>query len=453
MKIDSDKFSLPFVLEKHPLFMERADFIMKYLNGLEYFIRRYVESDLIALKMFENYKHVFLQSGDIYKRIGENKIACAIKNILGLKFKGFKFLSFRHVFIFDLVILAGQNKESSAFSVVRDLKPYLSKKEQVKVSNMVNCLFQRHSTEEKYYLTDYHFKSWQSICLFNDMPKRTIMISSNMSSGKSALVNALAGKKINRSMHDACTSKLHVVYDKPFEDNFIYKADKELTFNANLQTLMEYDVDNNDDSIYVSSYFRFIGSKKFRLCVIDSPGVNNSMDNKQEEIKNLIFTQNFDLFLYVINAEYLGTNDDYTYLQFLKNNIGNRRIIFVLNKLDKFRLAEDNIEETIEELKKRLKNFGFENPCVCPVSAYSGLLAKSKLYNYDLSDEDNDEYELLTHKFTNKEYDLSKYYSEKLRKTVNENIKKEQEKHQDALALLNNSGILCLETILHGEEI
>jgi GTPase Era involved in 16S rRNA processing len=404
------------------------------------------------LKIFENYKLVFLQNSEKYQRIGKKKIISAIKNVLGLKFKIFKILSFRHIFILDLIIICHKNKLSS-FSLLKNLKPYLSKKEQGKISDMIDCLFQNYNTEKKYYLTDYHFQSWRNICLFKDMPKRTVMISSNMSSGKSTLVNALVGKKINRTMHAACTSKLHFIYDKPFEDNFIYKADKELTFNADPQTLMEYNTDNKDDLIYISSYFRFIGSKNYRLCVIDSPGVNNSMDNKQKEMKKLIFSQDFDIFLFVMNAEYLGTTDDYTYLKFLKNNIGNRKIVFVLNKLDKFRLPEDNIEESIDGLRKHLENSGFENPRVYPVSAYSGLMAKRKLYNYDLSDEDNDEHEFLSCKFMNTEYDLSKYYSEKLRKTVMENIKKEQEGYQATLTLLNNSGMLCLETMLHGEEI
>jgi hypothetical protein len=153
--------------------------------------------------------------------------------------------------------------------------------------------------------------------------------------------------------------------------------------------------------------------------------------------------------LYIINAEYIGTTDDLSYLQYLKASLGNKKIWFVVNKLDRFRLSEDSIEESIVKIRERMASLGFDNPVVCPISAYTGLLAKIKMFDNDLSESNIDENELLSKKFSRKEYDLSKYYSDKIINTAKQFIENAGDEYKKELTLLYNSGLLCLETMLY----
>lgn len=60
------------------------------------------------------------------------------------------------------------------------------------------------------------------------------------------------------------------------------------------------------------------------------------------------------------------------------------KVIFVLNKLDEFRIAYDDIFMSINNVKKDLIIMGFENPVICPISAYFALLIKMKANDMNL---------------------------------------------------------------------
>lgn len=59
-----------------------------------------------------------------------------------------------------------------------------------------------------------------------------VIITANMSAGKSTLLNALVGKKVNKTQNDACTAKIHKIVNKPFEDNLCYELDYLLDLDA-----------------------------------------------------------------------------------------------------------------------------------------------------------------------------------------------------------------------------
>lgn len=60
----------------------------------------------------------------------------------------------------------------------------------------------------------------------------------------------------------------------------------------------------------------------------------------------------FDFLVYVINSTQPFINDDVQYLNFIYKNVQNRKIIFLVNKLDDFDLES----ESIESLKKIYSN-------------------------------------------------------------------------------------------------
>jgi ribosome biogenesis GTPase A len=452
MNLDPKRFCISHCLAKHPLLLEKVTDRFKYLNALAYFIDKYASRDKITKAMFENYKNAFIKTGEIYTKKEGKEVIADIKSIIRYRLKWFKPFSFRYILLCDIFTLIYPASEEKAVKIIEEIQAYLRKKSRRNISALSEVLLTEKNIEKEFCLAEYHIDCWRKNKIFLHLPLKKIMVSSNMSSGKSTLINALAGKRINRSMNEACTSKLHYIYYKPYEDNYTYEYDYDLDMNADVATLMENNYKNTESFISVASYFRYCNNKDIRLCIIDSPGVNNSLDTTQDEMKKMIVSQDVNVLLYIINAEYIGTTDDFMYLQYLqKTNIA-KKIWFVINKLDRFRSSEDSIDESIVKVREWLSLMGFEKPAVFPVSAYTGFLAKRKLFDDDLEETALEEYEHLLKKFKRDEYDLSMYYDIETRNLARSFVDKSGEKHEIELNLLYHSGLLCLETMLYQGE-
>jgi ribosome biogenesis GTPase A len=433
------------------LLKEKIKMRLKYLNVLAGFIEKYACKDMFSHAALETYKVAFMFDDGEFERIDRKKIPVYFKNLLRYRFRLFERYSFRYVLLCDLIMLISPEDKSKAALITREIKSAV-KISKTSIDNLYEQFFEGQSSGKMLTLTKYHLECWNKDKLFRQLPEKKIMISSNMSSGKSTLINAIIGKRINRSMNEACTAKLHFIHDKAFEDNYIYKCDYTMNMNADIDALMEDNQKNKSNFVFSASYFRFRGEKESRLCLIDSPGVNNSLDKTQEEIKHLIVSQDFDVFVYVINSEYIGTTDDLTYLQYIQLYLMGKKIVFVMNKLDRFRLYEDNIEESVARTRERLTSLGFNNPVVCPISAYTGFLAKRKVYDNDLDESALDEYDFLKKKFNHPEYDLSKFYDDETRTAAEGYLRKADKKSTDELTLVYKSGLLCFEILLYNGE-
>ena len=71
--------------------------------------------------------------------------------------------------------------------------------------------------------------------------------------------------------------------------------------------------------------------------------------------------KDYDVLLYVFNAENISSTDNFNYLNYIFRNKKDNKIIFVINKLDSFRKGEDSIEDTVMNVNKELKKIGFTN--------------------------------------------------------------------------------------------
>jgi hypothetical protein len=238
MKFDGDRFCLPLCLTEHPLLKEKSLIRLEYLNALTDFIKKYAGKDIFSHAAFETYKAAFMFDSNEFEKTTEGKTPANFKKLLGFRIRNFKFFSFRYVLLFDLIMLICPEDKANAALITREIKSAV-KILKTRMDDLYELLFEGHSFEKAFSLAEYHLECWNRVKCFRNLPKKRIMISSNMSSGKSTLINAIVGKRINRSMNEACTSKLHFIYEKAFEDNYIYKCDYTMNMNADIDALMK----------------------------------------------------------------------------------------------------------------------------------------------------------------------------------------------------------------------
>lgn len=203
-----------------------------------------------------------------------------------------------------------------------------------------------------------------------------VIVTATMSAGKSAFINSLTGKYICLSRNMACTSKIHNIVNKAFEDGYSYEYDHDLEMTAGREELMNDNALNTSDRIVVGTHFSGFLEKQ-RIVISDSPGVNYS-ENEEHRIiaERLIKGRNYHLLIYVMNATQLSTSDEEEHLNYIKSIVGRTPVFFVINKIDSFNVEEEDLGAAIRHQKKYLEEKGFRSPVVCPVSARAGYLSK-----------------------------------------------------------------------------
>ena len=218
----------------------------------------------------------------------------------------------------------------------------------------------------------------QNIDFIRSTPLR-ILITANMSAGKSTLINALVGKKISLVQTMACTSKIHTIISKPFEDGVSSEYDYDLSLSASLEDLMNDNEENQSSRITVGTYFNGELSGK-RLILLDSPGVNASEHPEHREItEKMIRSRKYKVLIDVLNSTNLSSNDEKKHLENIRKWIGRSTVVFVLNQADKLIDEGEDYLKTIEDQRVYLTSLGFKHPIICPVSSRAAYLAKKSL--------------------------------------------------------------------------
>lgn len=267
-----------------------------------------------------------------------------------------------------------------------------------------------------------------------------IMVTANMSAGKSTLINALVGKNICKMQNMACTSKIHHIIAKLSEDYAVSKHDYSISIDANINELHSNNEKNPKEIVYIGSHFHSSLSG-LRLVLRDSPGVNSSENYDHTEVtQHSIQTYKNDLLIYVMNATQLCTCDEEDYLKFIANHSPKaKRKIFVINKIDQLLSEDEDVDAIIERQMKFLTANGFVDPIICPVSARAAYLARKseteslsrieqrELYNY------MDKFEMNS---------LERYY------TQNGVVLDAIDESDEVQKLLKNCGFLYFEQVI-----
>lgn len=261
-----------------------------------------------------------------------------------------------------------------------------------------------------------------------------ILVTATMSAGKSTLINAITGKNICAAQNLACTSKIHTIISKPFDDRLKSYFYEDSSYAQSADEQLKDDLSSWDA---VSLFFNGTLQGQ-RLLFFDSPGVNSSMNEDHMKIsRDMIASKKYNLLLYVLNATQLGTTDDEEHLKFIAEHIGDIKVIFIMNKADQLLSEETPIADVIARQREFLISKGFQDPMIYPVSARAAFLAK-KSQSCQLTRSEQREFNNYVDKF--EEMSLSTYYRENL------GCDRFPISHDEAKDLIRDCGLIYLES-------
>ncbi len=330
---------------------------------------------------------------------------------------------FCYLMPFDLTIMLGfhdklvHTKKSAAiidtmasdFKLSREAAAFLERELEAGLGDEAAWKDVMGHREVKKYLP--YLKMVRDNIMFIKRQPYNILITATMSAGKSTLLNAFAGKDISLVQTMACTSKIHTIISKPFEDGVVSEHDYDMFMNASTEELLRDNENNKSSKIMVGTYFNSeLGGQ--RMILYDSPGVNSSEHPEHADIcQDMIHSGKYRLMIYVLNAAQLGTTDEERHLETVAKSLGRARIIFVLNKADQPISREEDINGVIERQRRFLSEKGFCNPVICPVSAEAAYLVK-KSRSEGLTRLEQRGMEMYMNKF--ERYSLAPYYEQQL---------------------------------------
>lgn len=442
-------FYVALDLMNHPVKNEKVKYKEGYINALGYFIYKYSKDNKNVEIILNKYIETFFNINKGYEiNFNNKKWINDVKKTCKFKFKGFKLFTYRFVFVCDCLFITAFNDEILGKKVLDEFKTIFNSRHHKALDELYKVLYNGKSSDESFKLAERQIESWFKNKNFINKPINNVIVTATMSAGKSTLINSIIGKKLASTKNEACTDKANFYFNKAFEDNLVVKG------NANFQIKYQHGTLNdefNDKYFNTCTYMKLITGYDNRICLIDTPGINSSLNRDHAEITDeAINNFNYNKIIYVINATNIGANDDNLYMRKILQDKKDKPILFVLNKIDTFRLKEDSISESIDSLKKDLVNIGFKNPTICPISAYAAGIFKKLLNREELTEDEELDCKMLLRKFSKPEYDLSKYYTTKcnIDYLIDESVYFEKYDSNKIKECLHKTGIINLEKLI-----
>lgn len=382
-----------FSIKNHPICELKEIFKVQYVMGLGEFVYCMFKKDGRAKLVYGVWARSIVK--DVPSSYWQSTGNCSqIRKAISLKRDGFRFFSMRRVFFFD------------CFYLVSTLNPKLLESAFVFLQEQARDIISRQILKDVYnnwgkttlkkipYQLLEHKKKNDS---FQSKPLKRILVVATMSAGKSTLINALIGYRVNEVRTTACTSKLCYLYNKPVDDGVIAKhSDGHYKYRYEIEALEKGEAD--EIALHFNST---LGDK--RICFIDTPGANYSGDKTHGEItRKAIASNNYEAIIFVINSLQFNTDDEAILREFVISK-SKKPIIFVLNQLDYFNPEDDSIQDTINSLAEIVKTHE-----IVPLSAYYALLLK--IGKNRLTKQEQIQEVRLKHLFQYDYYNLPRYY-------------------------------------------
>lgn len=436
--MNPSKLETAQLLSVHPFSKGKKRKKEQYIHALDYFVQKFSADDIWAEQTLQLYAHKFL---DLHEPYEHQNYDFAIQSPKTLR--TFSLFIYRYCFLMDAIYLCAYQDKEKGEKIFTEFTSIYNARSRGRMRKVFDFLYDTSAPIPKLNQISGMAKCWKENCDFTSKEPYKVIVTANMSAGKSTLLNAMVGRRISRTQNDACTAKIHYIENKPYDDGYCYELDHDLVLDANSDILMDDNPNNRSPEIRVGTYFRSPFSSGKRIWLIDTPGVNSAENADHREITEKAITySNADLMVYVLNGTNIGTEDDLRHLKFVLQNY-HKKILFVVNKVDRFKTKEDSISKMLQDATEDLKRIGFTSPCVVPVSAYAAYLARMHSFQEYLDEDAMDERDLFIHKLKKSEYQLDMYYP----KSVKEKLSVQTE--SDDGMLLLHSGLLSLEDMIY----
>lgn len=286
-----------------------------------------------------------------------------------------------------------------------------------------------------------------------------VIITSNISSGKSTLINAIVGDDILPSKNQICTDKMVAFLDNDELDNFKVHVNSEndgymVYESVDKQLIKDFNDNQQTAEILLEGDIRGIRNNKKSLMLVDTPGVNNFKNSNHKNLAlKILKSITSGLVIYVFNATALATYDDRDALLEIQKNLKekkNVRLIFVVNRMDCIDTQKESLVDLVDSCNKFIKEMGFENYTIIPVSAYAALLFRKAIYELEMTENETDMLFRLFKKFRNDSFSLNR-----LTASDKDDFLKKQlivgddtYKYIDLVAALENTGINLVENVI-----
>lgn len=393
-----------FDIQEHPIKNVKKNIREEYIIALTYIVENTIneldENKSDIEKYISKRLHLYRSQLSVDDKTTKDYSKCL------LSFKKPWRSKYRFLLICDVALIFVE--DSLIQLAVERIIEILSIKRKSDVERITFLLHNEDVIEKKFLFSSPLIKQYRLNKDFISKEEKRIIVTANMSAGKSTLINALIGKSIARTSQEVCTGNVCYLYNKAYEDGNIHLLTKDLNLKATSEDLIGY---NWDGHISIASHFEGITSDLPRLCIIDTPGVDAALYKEHSKYaRNALLNDNYDTVIYVVSPTRLGTDSEKKHLQWVAKNLKKEKIVFVVNKLDSYHDFADSVEESINEFKNDLQKIGFENPVICPISAYFAYLIKLKITGEVFSEDEADEYVFYSKKFMKASYDLSQYY-------------------------------------------
>jgi hypothetical protein len=223
-----------------------------------------------------------------------------------------------------------------------------------------------------------------------------VLVLATMSAGKSSFINALVGRSLLPAANEATTACLTSIEHRQGAKSFrgiCYSdaGDKIVTQpDASVEEVQAWNADPQIRHIHLSGKFRAHLPPVSGLVLHDTPGPNNSLNDRHGELMlDAIHRVPFKLLCYVLNAGQLGTWDDRKLLEQLRELLTQRlrrRLVFILNKVDLLDPERgEDLAGSVGKAKQYLEGLGFVDPIIVPTMASIALYARKAMHDEPLT--------------------------------------------------------------------
>lgn len=354
-----------FFVPEHPIAQYSQKHKMQYLAGIQEALCFFFVSNVKVRFCFEQlYMNLLNEKYD-----GEWKKSESLKktrNAISLKMEGCRLFSMAKYFwsdFFRIAFISGGQITLSRTSTSKTLNKvqwFYDKKTLDKVYGFF--------TEPKALNANVIEKLYLDNLRFMQQKEHIILVVGNMSAGKSTLINAIIGNKVEKVKATVCTSQLKYIYNKPTEDGITVSDGFNYAWTDKVDTSVL-------DAMHVALHFK-TGKRNRRCVMIDTPGVNYAKEDSHRDITvNALNSKNYDTILYVMNALYFESDDEKRLLSTV-SGIKGKRIVVALNQLDQLSMDDDSIEQVVNDVRKYVYSMvNGKNISVVPISAKAAYLA------------------------------------------------------------------------------